>query len=337
MKIPLERSQIVLLGVSCFAVVLCVAFGWWGLGGLVEVSNLGQEIADRKGKSEVADILGRPGGISEAKKEIAQLDQLYIGLGKQEESLIEPWRQTTSEATGDGKDWAKDGNKWKDLLVKYNDEILKKSGKVGDMKKVTLAPSFYLGLEDFKQKSPSDDQVPKLAAQLSVSKRLVDLLFASKEKTREGYPTSCVLLKIQGPIGQEGGVSEGVKSKGKPSEKSDITRENYTLEFECSPEVLYAYLTALTKDSWFFIPTNLSLENEKSTFPKRSELVGLFAPPQAAETATNEPVRGSSNSVAPPLLLVLAGKEKLRVSLQVDFVGWKSIPNIKTEPKDKKP
>jgi hypothetical protein len=36
-------------------------------------------------------------------------------------------------------------------------------------------------------------------------------------------------------------------------------------------------------------------------------------------------------------LLVLAGKEKLRVSLQVDFVGWKSIPNIKTEPKDKKP
>jgi hypothetical protein len=93
----------------------------------------------------------------------------------------------------------------------------------------------------------------------------------------------------------------------------------------------------LTKDSWFFIPTNLSLENEKSTFPKRSELAGLFAPPQAAETATNEPVRGSSNSVAPPLLLVLAGKEKLRVSLQVDFVGWKSAPNIKIEPKDKKP
>jgi hypothetical protein len=192
-------------------------------------------------------------------------------------------------------------------------------------------------LEDFKQKSPSDDQVPKLAAQLSVSKRLVDLLFASKEKTREGYPTACVLLKIQGPMGQEGGVSEGGKSKGKPSEKSDITRENYTLEFECSPEVLYAYLSALTKDSWFFIPTNLSLENEKSTFPKRSELVGLFAPPQAAETATNEPVRGSSNSVAPPLLLVLAGKEKLRVYLQVDFVGWKFTPNIKMEPKDKKP
>ena len=337
MKIPLERYQILLLGGSCFAVVLGVAFGWWGLGGLVEVSNLGQEIADRKGKSEVADILGRPGGISEAKKEIAQLDQFYIGLGKQEESLIEPWRQATSEATGDGKDWAKDGNKWKDLLVKYNDEILKKSGKLGDMKKVTLAPSFYLGLEDFKQKSPSDDQVPKLAAQLSVSKRLVDLLFASKEKTREGYPTACVLLKIQGPMGQEGGVSEGGKSKGKPSEKSDITRENYNLEFECSPEVLYAYISALTKDSWFFIPTNLSLENEKSTFPKRSELVGLFAPPQAAETASTEPVRGSSNSVAPPLLLVLAGKEKLRVYLQVDFVGWKSIPNIKMEPKDKKP
>jgi hypothetical protein len=336
MKVSLERSQVILLGVSGFALVLGVAFGWWGLGGLAEVSNLGQEIADRKGKSEVANILGRPGGISEVKKEIALLDQLYVGLGHQEESLMEPWRQTTSEAMGDGKDWAKDGNKWKDLLVRYNDEILKKSGKVGDMKKVTLAPSFYLGLEDFKQKSPSDDQVPQLAAQLFVSKRLVDLLFASKEKTQEGYPTACVLLKIQGPMGQEGGGAEGAKPKGKSSEKSDITRENYAMEFECSPEVLYAYISALTKDSWFFIPTNLSLENEKSTFPKRSELVGLFAP-KAAEKVATESVRGGSNSTASPLLLVLAGKEKLRVNLQVDFVGWKSTPKMKMEPKDKKP
>lgn len=335
MKISLERNQVIsLIGLAIF-VLAAIGLGWFGLGGLFEESDQAQQLEERRGKSEIAAILGRPGGVNEVKKEIKQLDDLSQTLAKQEAALIDPWRKSTQEALGEGKDWAKDGNKWKDLLVKYNDEILKRSGKNEDKKKVTLAPNFYLGLEEFKQKSPKDDQVPALARQLAVSKRLIDLLFLAKESVREGYPTPCILVKLQGPAGADGQPTENTKAKGKPGEKSDLLRESYLIEFECSPEVLYSYIANLTKDSWFFIPTNLHLENERDSFPLRSELAGSFKAPTTAESSPGEQVRGGTNSVAPPLLLILAGKEKVRVELQVDYLGWRSTAPEKESGKGK--
>ena len=326
MKLAFNRSQAVLFSVMGVVFLLSLGLDWWGLGNLMEQSDAAQQLADRRGQSDISNILGHPGGISAAKKEITRLDKLNSSLGEQEDSILTPWRSSTSEAMGFGKDWAKDGNKWKDLLVKYNDEILKKSGKNGEKKKVVLAPNFYLGLEIFKQRSPGDEQVPLLAMQLSVSKRLVDLLFAAKESTKEGYPTSCLLVALQGPLSKEGETTDAPKPKQKPGDKNENLRESYTIEIECSPEVLYAYIHRLTMDDYFFIPMNLQLENEKDAFPKRSELTGLFNAPLVNDPASGEQTRGGSNPPAAPLLLVLAGKERLRARLQVDFVSWRPIP-----------
>jgi len=335
MKLSLEKAYLIPF-VSMGAILLMsVGLGWWGLSRLIEESDQAQQLADRRGKSEVSNILGRAGGLPEAKKDIAQIEQLNATLGQQEEVLIGPWRKSNQEANGEGKDWAKDGNKWKDLLVKYSDELLKKSGKNGDNKRVILAPNFYLGLEEFKQKSPKDDQIPSLARQLNVSKRLADLLFESKESVREGYPTSCTLLKLQGPLGQEGRLPEGPQTKGKPADKSEYLRESYLIEFESSPEVLFAFIRNLVEDRWFFIPTNLRIGNEKENFPKRSELEDLFKISVPAEGVTPDQVRGGTNSVIPPLLLVLAGKEKVHAVIQIDYVGWKPLVAEKEAAKNK--
>jgi hypothetical protein len=301
-----------------------VGLGWWGLSGLFEESDQAQQLADRRAKSEVSNILDRVGGLAEAKKDIAQLEELNVALGQQEEVLMSSWRKSNQEAIGEGKDWAKDGNKWKDMLVKYNDELLKKSGKNGDNKKVILAPNFYLGMEDYKQKSPKDDQIPGLARQLNVSKRLTDLFFESKEKVREGYPTSCTLLKLQVLSSQGGRMVDVAPSKSKPAEKGEYLRESYLMEFECSPEVLFSFIASLVQDQWFFIPMQLHLENEKENFPKRSELADLFKSSVPSESAPSDQVRGVANSASSPLVLVLAGKEKVRVELKIDYVGWKT-------------
>lgn len=318
MKMALQRPQIIQLCATGIALILIVAFGWLGIAKLMEVSDVAQQLAERRAKSDVAEMMATPNSLQVAKKEISQFDQLAAAMQKKEEDVLGPWRQATLEAKGFGKDWSKDPNKWKDQLVKYNDDILKRSAK-GEMSKcVMLATNFYLGLEDFKQKSPREDQVPDLALQMSVSKRLVDLLFQAKESTFEGYPTPCLLVKLQGPLShwEEGAL----ESKAKVLEKSALKRTGYNVELSCSPEVLFRYLQLLATDRYFFVPTNLSLINEKGGFPKRSELAGQFATP--ADTYPSRTEQGDSKRVPPPLLKILAGDEKLLINLQLEFIEF---------------
>jgi hypothetical protein len=75
---------------------------------------------------------------------------------------------------------------------------------------------------------------------------------------------------------------------------------------------------------------NLSLENDLNEFPKRSEIAKKFAdtnkPTDGAVTENStDGARGSANPPArPPLLMVLAGKERMKVVVRIDFVGWKT-------------
>lgn len=336
MKLALQKNQVLALCIAGVGLMAGLVWAWCGIGLLVEKTELAQQLAERRGKSEVANLLDRPGGISEAKKEIAEFEKFYSQLSKDDESLLGPWRQASQEAAGFGKNWAKDPNQWKDMLVSYNDEIAKKAGKIGDRKKVVLSGNFYLGLERFKQLSPTEDMIPALAVQMSVSKRLVDLLFSVKEKTHEGYPTTCTLIKLQGPLGQGEERPLEAKAQEKSGEKGIWQRDSYTIELECSPEVLYAYMSALVKDTWLFLPVNLNIENERSTFPKRSQLAEQFAPANTEASAFAEP-RKEGSPVAPPLLLVLVGKEKVRANLQVDFISLKFPLPAKTASSNSQP
>ena len=325
MKFSLARGQVIALAAAGLLLSVASVLGWLGLGGLMEKTDAAQQLAERRGKTEIAEIIGKSGGMGTAKKEISQLDQLAKELTKKEESILGPWRAATLEATGEGKDWSKDPNRWKDQLVKYNDELLKRAGKSGSTRSVVLGTNFYLGFEDFKQKSPREDQVNDLALQLSVSKRLVDLLFQAKESSREGYPTSCLLIRLQGPASQQGEVNALEKPRAKEPAKNAYKRDRYNLELACSPEVLYSYLQALVTNPYFFIPINLAILNEKEAFPKRSDLAAQFASGKSGGSGGAEDSPSGGSKAPPALLKVLAGDEKIKVSLQVDFVSFKGV------------
>jgi len=110
-----------------------------------------------------------------------------------------------------------------------------------------------------------------------------------------------------------------------------IVRESYRLQMECSPEVFYGFVGRLSQDPWLFVVMDLSLENEQKEFLKRSEVAKKFEG-EKSESAVEGgvPAEGVRESAIPqaakPLLLVLAGKERLRVVMKIDFMGWKISP-----------
>jgi len=326
MKGKLGRDQIFLFGGSALLLVLAGVLGWYGLGELAAVLGHAQELVDRKGSGDLALVLNRPGGVSAARKDTEEMLKFSQDLAKKEEAVIAPWYRGWEEASGQGAEWSKDPGQWKDKLVRDNDEVLKKCGQAKDASTVTLGENFYLGMEEFKQKSPTNEQVPGLARQLSVAKKLVDLLILAK-KVREGYATPCVLVGLEVPSGVEGLNPEGGRSnKGTEDKNAEYIRERYRIRISCSPEVLYEYVQLLSRDEWLFIITNLGLANERETFPKRGEIAKLFqveppanAPPQDREV----PRGGEKDAGKAKLLLVLSGKERVNVNLDVDFVGWK--------------
>ena len=331
MKGKLTKPQMVALGAGVGVLLLGLVLGFLGLGALGETQTQAQALADRKLKPEVAAVLARPGGPGAARKEVVELGKIAEDLAKEEDKVVGSWREGLIEASGQGQDWSTDPNKWKDKLIDVDKLLRKEAGKKGDNGKVILADDFYLGLQEYKQKSPTADQIPSLALHLSVAKKLVEILMEAKGAAIEKYPTQCILQGLEGPVVKEEAKPQGGKPKADGADGGGVVRESYRLQIECSPEVLYRFVGRLSKDPWLLVVMDLSLENEQKEFLKRSEVAKKFegekSPSVAEGASATEGARGSENpQSAMPLLLVLAGKERLRVVMKIDFIGWK-IPS----------
>jgi hypothetical protein len=336
MKGNWSRTQVIWAAGGGGFFILVAVVGWLGWGSLGETQSQAQGLSERKLKPELAAILSRAGGAGAARKEAGEVAKMAEELGETEEGLVQSWRQGYIEASGDGQGWSQDANQWKDQLIGANDRLRKRSGKKGDNSRVIFADDFYLGLQEFKQQNPPVVQVPALARQLSVSEKLVGLLMEAKKSAQEGYPTLCLLQSMEGPtVPAVDGSKPGIEKTKAGVQAGGVLRESYTMQLECSPEVLYGFIQRLARDPWLFIVSDLNLENDLKEFPKRSEVAKKFAdagkPAEGAGVAAEgagaatEGVRGGANPPSrPPLLMVLAGKERLKVLLRVDFVGWKT-------------
>ncbi len=330
MKGKLTKPQMIALGAGAGVLLLGLVLGFFGLGALGETQTQAQSLADRKLKPEVAAVLARPGGAGAARKEAVELGKITEDLAKEEEKVVGSWREGLIKASGQGQDWSSDPNKWKDRLIAVHDQLRKKAGKKGDNSKVILADDFYLGLQEYKQKSPTASQIPSLALHLSVAEKLVEILMEAKGAAKEAYPTQCILQGLEGPAVKEVEVAKPEAGKAKV-DGGGIVRESYRLQMECSPEVFYGFVGRLSQDPWLFVVMDLNLENEQKEFLKRSEVAKRFEgekSPSAVEggSPTENGRENANPQEAKPLLLVLAGKERLRVVMKIDFMGWKIQP-----------
>jgi hypothetical protein len=341
MKGKMTQPQMVLAVAGGGFLLVVVAVAYFGWSSLSEVQSQAQSLADRKGKPELAAILTRPGGAGAVRKEAVEIGKVAEEVSQGEEGLVGSWREGYEKASGVGQGWSQDPNQWKDRLIATNDRLKKQSGKNGDNSRVILADDFYLGLQEYKQQNPSAEKVPELARQLSVAEKLVELLMDAKKTAKEKYPTQCIIQSIVSPGVSAPDSDKKSGEKAKAGGSTGTFREGYTLQFESSPEVLYGFIQRIAKDPWLFVVMNLSLENDLKEFPKRREVAKKFADANkptdgaAAENPTDG-ARGSANPPSrPPLLMVLAGKERMKVVVRIDFVGWKTPVAGKTPVKGK--
>ena len=341
MKGKMTQPPMVLAVAGGGFLLVVVAVAYFGWSSLSEVQSQAQSLADRKGKPELAAILTRPGGAGAVRKEAVEIGKVAEEVSQGEEGLVGSWREGYEKASGVGQGWSQDPNQWKDRLIATNDRLKKQSGKKGDNSRVILADDFYLGLQEYKQQNPSADKVPELALRLSVAEKLVELLMDAKKTAKEKYPTQCIIQSIVSPGVSAPDSDKKSGEKAKAGGPIGTFREGYTLQFESSPEVLYGFIQRVAKDPWLFVVMNLSLENDLKEFPKRSEVAKKFADVNkptdgtATENSTDG-ARGSANPPSrPPLLMVLAGKERMKVVVRIDYVGWKTPVAGKTPVKGK--
>jgi hypothetical protein len=321
MKAGLDKGQ--LLAVVGGAALVLVAGGvaWLGLGGLGEKQAEAQALTERMGNPALAALLNDPAGAGRATRDAAELQKLETEL-RNSDAVAKQWTQATQELAGEGKDWAKDPGKWKDRLIAVQSELQKeaKAGRLG------LAPDFYLGLDGFRQKSPTPEEVPGLAVHLAVAERLVRRLMEARQ-TKEQYPTVCEFRSLGGP-GSEPEKERQEKppvppGPGAPAPGAE--RKIFRVEIRSSPEVLYEYVRRLATDPALFIVTDLRLANEKQTFPLRSEIAKKFSEASAAAGGG----ASADKKEKKRLLEILAGEESLNATLEIDYVAWKQPEEAK--------
>lgn len=318
MKTGLTRDQLLGLAGGGVLLVGSVLASWLGWSKLAEAQSEAQDLADKIGNPALGGWLARADGVEVAKQETRQLAAMNTELSKEQEKLAGPWSRATLEANGQGLDWAKDPGKWKDRLIEVRKNLFQKASESN----LQLATNFYLGLESYQQKSPTAGDVPALARHLAVAERLVLKLMEARQ-VKEGYPTPCFLETLEGPAGTEGGRAGPAPAAGLAAGGGAVGAQNpkevFILELESSPEVLTRYLQLLTKDDWPFVVRDLKIRNEKPEFAKRSEIAKKFAD----GNMTNQVRNGATPQGAPPPLLeVLAGNEKIRSKMVVEFVPW---------------
>jgi len=322
MKAGLDKRQLLVVVGGAAVVLVAAGVAWFGLGVLGEKQVEAQALTERMGNPALAELLNDPAGAGRATRDVAELKKLETEL-RENDGMARQWAQATQELAGEGKDWAKDPGKWKDRLIAVQSELQKeaKAGRLG------LAPDFYLGLDGFRQKSPTTEEVPELALHLSVAERLVRRLLEARQ-IKEQYPTICEFRTLTGPgSGQEKGGQEMSPGPGaKPGTPAPETeRKTFRLEIQSSPEVFYEYVRRLAADPALFIVTDLRLANEKQTFPLRSEIAKKFS----ETTAPGGEGASAEKKEKKRLLEILAGEESLNATLEIDFVAWKQPEEAK--------
>ena len=325
MKASLDKNQ--LLAVVGGAVVVLLAGGaaWFGLSGLGEKQAEAQALTERMGNPALAALLNDPAGAGRATRDAAEIKKLESELRDKDE-VAKEWAQETQKFSGEGQDWAKDPGKWKDRLISVQSQLQKDAKE----KRVGLAPDFYLGLDGFRQKSPTAEEVPELALHLSVAEQLVRRLMDARQ-IKEQYPTACEFRALAGPGSaqekkgqQEAAAPPGPGGKpGGPAPEAE--RKTFRVEIQSSPEVLVEYVGLLAKDPALFIVTDLRLANEQKSFPLRSEIAKKFSE-AAAPAGGGAPAERKEKK---KLLEILAGGESLMATLEIDFVAWKQPEEAK--------
>ncbi|NBU69165.1 MAG: hypothetical protein EBS49_06060 [Verrucomicrobia bacterium] len=195
MKSQLNPNQVKMLALAAVLILGAAVAGWFGFSSLGDKQVEAQTLAEKIGNPQLGPLLESPEATRRAEKDAQEIAKLTKELEQAKNSPSLRWAEGTRQATGDGQEWAKDPGKWQEALVQTQGQLLALSRSAPASAQVAISPDFYLGLDAYRQKSPSPQEVPGLAVHLSVARHLVEKLMEAR-KVREQFKRAS---RVPGP------------------------------------------------------------------------------------------------------------------------------------------
>lgn len=167
----------------------------------------------------------------------------------------------------------------------------------------TLPPLFYLGLEEYESKPPSDKEVTPLSRQLSVFNWIARQLIAHSGLILSEFSKISPTTPQPAKNGAPAAVANGTNNTPLPY----LNTCGLKISFRGDQTALRAILNSFSQSPYFLVIDSLQLRNTVTEPPKRS-------------------VEQPAESGAVQRIPVLVGREQVTVSLRVRALEFPSKP-----------
>jgi len=182
---------------------------------------------------------------------------------------------------------------------------------------VTLPPGFYLGLEEYENTLPQQEETIALAKQLTVLSWMAETVSGEK---------GLILAEFTSVKAQSAAKKDLQKRVAAPSSESLPTPYQTTgtlrLSFRCNQGSLRQLINVISAAPYFLLIEGIQLENTSKEPPRREGV------PQGAE-----PPRDGGTSIQ--RLPIIVGRELLNVSLKVRSIEFQDLSQATPAPVSK--
>jgi len=218
-------------------------------------------------------------------------------------------------------------DEWKKLFEEKRNALR----KMAEDKKVKIPDDFNFGFSSYVLAAPRLEHTLDLGVQLMAvqefSKALIqsgaqELLLVRRAMVENKEAESRSTTSRTSSSGNEEAVEARVVT-----EPNGVYRViPFEIVFKASPQSLVTLLNTLGSSPFLFVTKNLVLENEKTTVPKRSEVMDAAS----AEATTS----GAEAKPTTKVLIPVVGQELVTVRLRIDLIDF--LPPTKSQVVPKK-
>ena len=171
---------------------------------------------------------------------------------------------------------------------------------------VTVPPGFYLGMEDFENRPPSQEESLALAKQLTILSWIADQLVA-----RDGLILS-EFARVTSPAPKPGEPQKKPETPAVDKTKSSYeTLGSMRTSFRCDQSSLRELLTSIASAPFFLVIETIQVQNSAVEPPRRASTAQQGNPPNSADGQTQV-----------QRLPIIVGREQINVSLKIRFLEF---------------
>lgn len=300
----LPKHYIVLIAVG---VVVCLAGGgaWYWTGTqLSDALQKKQQLETQQQSIEVRGIFPSQANLdklTQQSEEITATLEPVVAKLVETSKLLDPIRGSKTE---DGMYNGLSGNDWKRSLGEKRDAII----ELAKSRNATLPEDFYLGFKRYRALNPAERDTFSLGVQLMALEELTKILLSSGVNEISEIKRVIVEETGAGPTAQGNLKAKLVEG---PAQLYSIYP--FEIALNTLPSALMDTVNAIAASPYFFIIRFVDVENEKTSVPRRSEVLS------------------QASTDGDKLIITVAGEERVKAVLRVDLLVWDPKPKEQEE------